>query len=65
MDTLGRILWYSMFVTPLITIPVMWKVDDIRKIYRIIISLVLAAILSYIFFVVSVGIALRDGLGPT
>jgi len=64
MDTLGQVLWFSMFATPLITIPLMWKVLPINKVLRILIGLFLALVLSFLLYYVSLRIIFRDGMGP-
>lgn len=63
MDKIGEILWIGMFFTPLITIPIVWKRSQKSKVYRILIGLAIAFVLSFVFFVISWGIFLRDGLG--
>lgn len=64
LDLLGQILWFLMFATPLITIPIVWKVSNQKKIIRIIIGLVIAMILSVFLYHVSISIIFRDGMGP-
>ncbi|MDX1942617.1 MAG: hypothetical protein SFU99_18775 [Saprospiraceae bacterium] len=63
-DMIGLILWYAIFMTPLITIPFAWKVFKIRNIYRIMIGLFLAFVLSYFLYFISLAIIFRDGMGP-
>jgi len=66
MDLLGEILWFAMFFTPLVTLPLVWKYNTSNtKTMRVIIGLLLAFIISFVFFIVSFSIFLRDGLGPT
>jgi tryptophan-rich sensory protein len=66
MDTIGEILWFAMFFTPVITVPLVWRYNKSNtKTIRIIIGLVLALVLSLIFYMISMGILLRNGLGPT
>lgn len=64
-DTIGQILWFAMFATPLLTIPLVWKFLKVGKVYRIIIGLVLAAFLSFFLYFISLAIIFRDGMGPT
>jgi len=64
MDTLGQILWYVMFATPLATIPMTWKFLKIKKVYRVIIGFVIALFLSFILYHISLAIIFRDGMGP-
>lgn len=63
-DTVGKVLWFTMFATPLLTIPLTWKFFQVRKIYRVIIGLLLAAFLSYFLYHISLGIIFRHGMGP-
>ncbi len=64
MDLLGQILWYTMFLTPLFTIPLVWRVMNTNKIYRMIVGLLFALLLSFILYHINVAIAFRDGMGP-
>ncbi|MFN0215879.1 MAG: hypothetical protein ACKVT2_16595 [Saprospiraceae bacterium] len=63
-DTIGQILWFAMFATPLLTIPLVWKFFKVGKVYRIIIGLVLAAFLSFFLYHISLAIIFRHGMGP-
>lgn len=64
MDFLGEILWYAIFVTPFITIPLAWRIIDFRKIYRLLIGIFSAAVLSFILYFFSLAIIFRNGMGP-
>ena len=65
LDVLGQTLWVLMFVTPLITIPIAWKLlSDQRKIARIMIGLGLAIVFSFFFYFTSLEILFRNGMGP-
>jgi len=64
MDIIGQILWYAMFATPVLTIPLAWRLFPVKKIYRLIIGLLLAFILSFFLFHISLAICFRDGMGP-
>jgi hypothetical protein len=63
-DLFGQILWFAMFGTPLLTIPLAWRIMDIKKVYRVVIGLLFALILSFILYHVSLTIIFRDGMGP-
>jgi len=65
LDTVGEILFYAIFLTPLLTIPLVWKCSKADKIYRILIGIGLAILISFVFFIISFAILFRDGLGPT
>ncbi len=63
-DTVGQVLWFAMFATPLLTIPLTWKFLQVRKIYRIVIGLFIALFLSFSLYYISLGIIFRQGMGP-
>lgn len=63
-DAVGQILWFAMLVTPLFTIPLVWKFFRVSKVYRIMIGLVLAAFLSFFLYQISLAIIFRNGIGP-
>lgn len=64
MDLLGQILWFSMFGTPFFTIPLAWRLMDTRKIFRVIVGLFIALVLSFFLYHISLAVIFRDGLGP-
>ena len=63
-DVVGQILWFSIPVTPFITIPLVWKFSSQKKVVRILIGLALAAVISFFLFHISLAICFRNGLGP-
>lgn len=63
MDTLGQILWFIMFGTPLITIPIVWKLSKQKKMVKILMGLLLGLVLSFILYHISMSIIFRDGMG--
>jgi len=63
-DMIGQIFWFLMFVTPLITFPWVWRFYKVQLIYRIIIGLVLACLLSFLLYLISLAIIFRNGIGP-
>ena len=63
MDLLGQLLWILMFVTPALTIPLVWKFSKQRKQVRLIVGIVLAALISLVLYYLSLAIILRDGIG--
>ncbi len=64
MDIVGQILWFMMFVTPLITIPIVWKISKQNRIMKILIGLLIAFVLSFVLYHLSLSIIFRDGMGP-
>jgi len=64
-DFVGQILWYIMFLSPLICIVLCWKFLEVKKFIRIIVGLVLGVIISFVLYFISLAIIFRDGMGPT
>jgi hypothetical protein len=64
MDLFGQILWFAMFLTPLLVIPLVWRQKKLKKIYRIIIGLLIALLISFFLYLISLSIIFRDGIGP-
>jgi hypothetical protein len=64
MDIIGQILWFAMFGTPLLTIPLTWRLLPIKKVYRVIVGLLFALVLSFLLYHISLAIIFRDGMGP-
>ncbi len=63
MDIIGQILWTLMFVTPLVTIPFVWKHSQQKKFIRILVGLAWAFVLSLILYWFILAIILRNGIG--
>ena len=63
MHILGQILWFVMFTTPLLIVPLVFKYSSYKKAERIIIGLVLAFLLSLLLYFSSLAIIFRDGMG--
>lgn len=64
-DLLGQILWFALFSTPLITVPIVWWFFKVRKVLRLLIGLLLACVLSLFLYQISLAILFRDGFGAT
>ena len=64
MDLIGQILWYSMIATPLLTIPLVWKLSKRKYHIRVIIGLALGFLLSAFLYFISLAIIFKDGMGP-
>jgi uncharacterized membrane protein YgaE (UPF0421/DUF939 family) len=63
MDTLGQALWFLLFVTPLITIPLVWRFSSAPKWLRVMLGLLIALLLSFLLYHLSLAILFRDGMG--
>ena len=64
MDTLGQILWFAMFGTPILTIPLAWRLMETKKVIRVLVGLLFAGLLSFLLYYLSLAIIFRDGMGP-
>jgi len=64
MDTRGQILWFAMFGTPILTIPLAWRLLPMRKFFRVVVGLIFALLLSFFLYHISLAIIFRDGMGP-
>jgi uncharacterized membrane protein len=62
--TIGLIFWYSIPLTPFITIRAAWKYLKVKKLYRILVGILFALLLSFIFYNISLAIIFRGGMGP-
>ncbi len=65
LDIIGEIFWYAIFCTPLITIPLTVKYLYGKTWQKMLTGLYFAFVLSIVFFMVSMDLCLRNGLGPT
>lgn len=63
-DTVGQVIWFAMFASPLLTVPLVWIFFKGRKVYRVIIGFVLAVFLSFFLYHISLAIIFRHGMGP-
>ena len=53
LDKIGEVLWFAMFFMPLVTVPIVWRRSKQLKIYRVLIGLAIAFVISFVFFVIS------------
>jgi hypothetical protein len=64
-DVIGQILWFSMFVVPLLVTPIYYFRTKGNKLLRVFIGLFLSLIICYLLYAISLSVLLRNGLGPT
>ena len=62
MDLIGQILEISVFLTPILTIPLFWRLKKLKKVYRILLGLVAAGVLSILFYYLAILILFRNGI---
>lgn len=65
MDTLGEILWSAAFISPLVVLPLVYKVTRGGVIYKAIWALAAGATVSLLLALISFSIIFRHGMGPT
>ena len=65
LDIIAGVFWYGIILTPLIAYFVVKKFEDVSIIAKILIGSLIMLILSITFFVISIEIIFRDGMGPT
>jgi len=65
LDIIGEIFWYGILTTPLIAYFIIKKSGIMSTTAKILTGILIILILATIFFVISMGICFRDGLGPT
>jgi hypothetical protein len=63
-DAIGNLLFYCIPATPLIFVPLVWRLSNQNKFVRILIGLMIALIASLLLFAIAFGIAFRNGVGP-
>lgn len=63
MDIIGQILWVLMFITPLLTVPLTLKYGKQRIVWKIIVGLAAACVLSLLLYSISLAIIFRNGMG--
>jgi len=64
-DWIGKVFWYLIFLTPVITLPLAFRLINVDKRYKIIIGIILAFILSFLFYIISMAIIFKNGMGPS
>jgi hypothetical protein len=64
-DVIGQIVWYLMFLSPIICMILCWKFLEFNKVWRVIIGFLLGIIFSFFLYFISLAIIFRGGMGPT
>ena len=64
MDLIGEVLWFLMFATPLLTVPLVLYYSRQKVVIRILLGLLCAFLLSYSLYFLSLTILFRNGMGP-
>ncbi len=64
-NVIDRFFWISILLTHMIAISIVWRYSNRKKIYRILLGLLLAWFISIIIYVIFMQIAIRHGIGPS
>jgi hypothetical protein len=64
-DFIGECFWYGMFLLPIIIFPLVWRYSKMKNIYKILVWILLSALLSSTFLLISLVICFRNGMGPS
>jgi uncharacterized Tic20 family protein len=64
LDAIGEIFFFGILAIPLISWLILRKKDHFSGKEKFLLGLAISFLLSLLFFFISIGILLRDGLGP-
>lgn len=62
-DIIGIILWWSIFISPLFVVVIVYKKLKIKKLYRLLVGIAISALISLMLYLISISIIFRDGMG--
>jgi multisubunit Na+/H+ antiporter MnhF subunit len=66
MDTFAEILWYTAFISPLLVLPVVYKITKGAKIVsRVLCSIVASIAICMLLAFFAIIIIFRNGMGPS
>jgi hypothetical protein len=63
LDLIGQFFWILMFIMPLVTVLIIWKMSDTNKILLVIIGLLVGSFFSVLCYFISLAILFRNGMG--
>jgi hypothetical protein len=64
LDLVGQFFWILMFIMPLVTVLIIWKMSDTNKIILVIIGVLVGSFFSVLCYFISLAILFRNGMGP-
>jgi hypothetical protein len=64
LDLLGHFFWILMFIMPLVTVLIVWKMSATNKILLVIIGVLVGSFFSVLCYFISLAILFRNGMGP-
>jgi hypothetical protein len=63
LDLVGQFFWILMFIMPLVTVLIIWKMSETNKIILVIIGVLVGSFFSVICYFISLAILFRNGMG--
>jgi CHASE2 domain-containing sensor protein len=63
LDLIGQFFWILMFIMPLVTVLIVWKMREMNKILLVIIGVLVGSFFSVICYFISLAILFRNGMG--
>jgi hypothetical protein len=63
LDLIGQFFWMLMFIMPLVTVLIIWKMSETNKIMLVIIGLLVGSFFSVLCYFISLAILFRNGMG--
>lgn len=63
LDLIGQFFWILMFIMPLVTVLIVWKMSETNKIMLVIIGLLVGSFFSVLCYFISLAILFRNGMG--
>jgi hypothetical protein len=63
LDLIGQFFWILMFIIPLVTVLIVWKMSATNKILLVIIGVLVGSFFSVLCYFISLAILFRNGMG--
>ena len=63
LDLIGQFFWMLMFIMPLLTVLIVWKMSETNKIMLVIIGVLMGSFFSVLCYFISLAILFRNGMG--
>lgn len=63
LDLIGQFFWMLMFIMPLVTVLIVWKMSMTNKILLVIIGVLVGSFFSVLCYFISLAILFRNGMG--
>ncbi len=63
LDLIGQFFWILMFIMPLVTVLIVWKMSATNKILLVIFGVLVGSFFSVLCYFISLAILFRNGMG--